>query len=77
MLKSFEFCLPTNATKVPARPEWLHEINYDGFRLRVDRDGDRVRLITRGAYDWTKRYSWIVEAAARSATSGSCSTARP
>ena len=27
-----------------------------GFRLRVERDGDRVRLITRGGYDWTKRY---------------------
>jgi len=31
--------------------------------LRVDRDGDCVRLITRGAYEWTKRYQWIVEAA--------------
>jgi bifunctional non-homologous end joining protein LigD len=35
---------------------------YDGFRLIVHRDGDRVRLITRGGYDWTKRYPWIVEA---------------
>jgi hypothetical protein len=24
-----------------------------------ERDGDRVRLITRGGYDWTKRYPWI------------------
>jgi bifunctional non-homologous end joining protein LigD len=44
-------------------PEWLHEIKYDGFRLRVERDGDCVGLITRGGYDWTKRYPWIVEAA--------------
>jgi bifunctional non-homologous end joining protein LigD len=29
----------------------------------VERDGDRVRLITRGGYDWTKRFPWIVEAA--------------
>jgi ATP-dependent DNA ligase len=42
---------------------WLHEIKYDGFRLRIERDGDRARLITRGGYDWTKRYSWIVEVA--------------
>ena len=27
----------------------------DGFRIRVERDGDRLRLITRGGYDWTKR----------------------
>lgn len=31
----------------------------------MERDGDRVRLITRGGYDWTKRYPWIVEAARR------------
>ena len=37
-------------------------INQEGFRIRVERDGDRVRLITRGGYDWTKRYPWIVEA---------------
>jgi len=63
VFKAFEFCLPTTGTKVPAGAEWLHEIKYDGFRLRVERDGDRVRLITRGDYDWTKRYPWIVEAA--------------
>jgi hypothetical protein len=31
MFKAFEFCLPTNASKVPAGPEWLHEIKKDGF----------------------------------------------
>ena len=59
---SFEFCLPTRATAVPDGPDWVHEVKYHGYRLRVDRDGDRVRLITRGGYDWTKRYPWIVEA---------------
>jgi putative tryptophan/tyrosine transport system substrate-binding protein len=28
--------------KVPAGPEWLHEIKFDGYRVRVERDGDRV-----------------------------------
>ena len=59
----FEFCVPTAATKVPAGPEWLHEIKYDGYRLRLKRNGDCVRLLTRGGYDWTKRFPWIVEAA--------------
>jgi hypothetical protein len=59
----FDFCLPTTGTKVPSSPEWLHEIKYDGYRLRVERNGDRARLITRGGYDWTKRFPWIVEAA--------------
>jgi hypothetical protein len=67
MPKAFEFCLPITEAKVPGGPEWLHEIKYDGFRLRVERDGGRVRLITRGGYDWTKRYPWIVEAALKAA----------
>jgi ATP-dependent DNA ligase len=28
------------------RPEWLHEIKYDGYRLIAARDGARVRLFT-------------------------------
>lgn len=63
MPSTFEFCLPTKATAVPDGPAWLHEVKYDGYRLRLERDGDRVRLITRNGYDWTKRYPWIVEAA--------------
>jgi len=63
MFNAFEFCIPTASTKVPSGSEWLHEIKHDGFRLRVERDGERVRLITRGGYDWTKRFPWIVEAA--------------
>jgi bifunctional non-homologous end joining protein LigD len=59
----FEFCIPTTGTNVPYGPEWLHEITFDGYRLRIGRDGDRVRLITKGGYDWSKRYPWIVEAA--------------
>jgi ATP-dependent DNA ligase len=63
MFKSFEFCIPTRATTVPSSPDWLHEVKYDGYRLRLERDGDRVRLITRGGYNWTGRYPWIVESA--------------
>jgi hypothetical protein len=56
MLNSFDFCIPTRGIKVPAGPEWLHEIKYDGYRLRVERNGGRVRLITKGGYDWSKRF---------------------
>jgi ATP-dependent DNA ligase len=62
-MPKFEFCIPTTGKAVPAGPEWFHEIKFDGYRLRVERDGDRVRLITRGGYDWTKRFPWIAEAA--------------
>jgi bifunctional non-homologous end joining protein LigD len=59
----FEFCFPTKAASVPDRPNWLHEVKYDGYRIRLERDGDRVRLVTRGGYNWTDRYPWIVESA--------------
>src|ERR1700722_4231427 len=49
---------------VPAGAEWFHEVKYDGYRLRIEREGDRVRLITRGGNDWTKRFL-IAEAALR------------
>jgi ATP-dependent DNA ligase len=63
MFKPFEFCVPTSGKIVPAGPDWLHEIKYDGYCLRLERVGKRVRLITKGGYDWTARYPWIVEAA--------------
>ena len=63
MQSTFDFCLPTRSTAVPHTPDWLHEIKYDGYRLRVERNGDLVRLITRGGYDWSKRYPWIAESA--------------
>jgi bifunctional non-homologous end joining protein LigD len=61
MLKSFKFCIPTRSTTVSDSPDWLHEIKHDGYRL--EREGDHVRLITKGGYNWTDRYPWIVEAA--------------
>jgi bifunctional non-homologous end joining protein LigD len=62
-MPEFEFCLPTSGKAVPTGPEWFHEIKYDGYRLRIEREGERVRLITKGGYDWTRRYPRIVEAA--------------
>jgi bifunctional non-homologous end joining protein LigD len=64
-MPKFEFCIPTVGKAVPAGAEWFHEVKYDGYRLRVERDGDRVRLITRGGHDWFKRFPWIAEAALR------------
>jgi ATP-dependent DNA ligase len=61
----YQPCIPTRGTKVPAGPEWLHEIKHDGYRLIVQREGKRVRLFTRNGYDWSDRYPLIVEAALR------------
>jgi bifunctional non-homologous end joining protein LigD len=63
MSGAFAFLHPQRGTNVPGAPQWLLEIKYDGYRLRVERNDDPVRLITKGGYDWSRRYPWIVEAA--------------
>ena len=75
-LSKFQPCIPTRGKVVPAGREWLHELKMDGYRLIVQRDGDRVRLYTRNGYDWSHRYPWIVESALRTGPSSSSSTAR-
>jgi bifunctional non-homologous end joining protein LigD len=67
MLRKPEYqpCIPTRGAEVPAGPDWFHEIKHDGYRLIVQREGKRVRLLTRRGYDWSDRYPLIVEAALR------------
>lgn len=66
MLKSpYEPCIPTRGTKVPARPEWIHEVKHDGYRMIIQREGTRVRLFTRNGHDWSDRYPLITQAALR------------
>ncbi len=64
---AYEPSLPTRGTKVPSGPDWIHEIKHDGYRLIVQREGERVRvrLFTKGGHDWTDRFPLIVESARR------------
>ena len=41
----------------PALKNWIHEIKHDGYRLIVQREGQRVRLWTRNGHDWTEPLS--------------------
>ena len=59
-----EPCIPIRSTKIPAGPQWLHELKHDGYRLIVRRNGERIRLFTRGGYDWTDRYPRVAGAVA-------------
>lgn len=62
---AFEPCLPTRGTKVPVGADWIHEIKHDGYRLIVQREGQRVRLFTKNGHDWTKRFPLIAQSALR------------
>jgi bifunctional non-homologous end joining protein LigD len=46
----------------PDGTEWLHEINYDGYRMHARVDFSDVRLLTRTGLNWTHKYRPIASA---------------
>jgi bifunctional non-homologous end joining protein LigD len=40
-----------SSARNPTGPDWIDEIKH-GYRLIVQREGQRVRLITRNGHDW-------------------------
>ncbi len=57
--------LATPAQQPPKGDNWLHEIKFDGYRTIALIDDGKVRLITRGGHDWTKRYGDLPDAFAQ------------
>lgn len=58
------FIKPQLATLKSRAPKgnWLHEINYDGYRVQIHLNKGRRRVYTRNGLDWTKRFSLIAGA---------------
>ena len=48
--------------KPPTGPQSVHDIKFDGYRIQARIDGNEVRLLTRKALDWTRRFPTIAEA---------------
>jgi bifunctional non-homologous end joining protein LigD len=65
MPERVEPCLALLKSKPPTGPEWTYEIKWDGYRVAVHIEPQRVRVITRGGHDWTHRFPGIVEGAKR------------
>jgi bifunctional non-homologous end joining protein LigD len=57
-----EPCLPTISRMVPTGPGWAYEIKHDGFRFSAVRQGERVRVFSRGGHDWAKQLPSIADA---------------
>jgi len=55
-------CLPTLACTVPDGPQWVYEIQHDGFRFICRRDGDRACVFSQHGLDWTDGVPLIAEA---------------
>ena len=49
----------------PEGDQWLHEIKFDGYRMRARLDRGAVRLLTRTRLDWTHTYPAIAAAVRR------------
>jgi bifunctional non-homologous end joining protein LigD len=53
--------VPANATRPPRGPGWLFEPKLDGFRLQILKDGDCVRLFSKGGAEYSDRLPGMVE----------------
>ena len=58
-----EPCLALLRPKPPSGSDWVFEVKWDGYRLAVHVEPDRVRIITRGGHDWTSYFPSIADAA--------------
>jgi bifunctional non-homologous end joining protein LigD len=59
-------CLATLSDKPPDSDNWVHEIKFDGYRIQARLDRGKVKLLTRKGLDWTKKFSTIASAVAKS-----------
>jgi bifunctional non-homologous end joining protein LigD len=48
--------LATSAEKLPAGEDWTYEVNWDGYRTLVFKQGPRVTLFSRNLKDATSQY---------------------
>ncbi|MBD9621909.1 ATP-dependent DNA ligase [Ensifer sp. ENS06] len=58
-----EPCVATLVDVPPKGVDWAFEVKWDGYRLAVHVDASEARAITRGGYDWTKKFRSIVDEA--------------
>src|SRR5579864_1952474 len=55
--------LATLVKEVPTRAsDYLYELKFDGYRILSVRSGDGLRLVSRGAQDWTSEFEVIASA---------------
>ena len=56
------FQLATLVGEAPSGDEWIHEVKYDGYRLRVALEQGKAKVLTRNGADWTERFPLIAKA---------------
>jgi bifunctional non-homologous end joining protein LigD len=67
IMEGLRFCEPMLAKlvgKLPEGAEWQYEVKWDGYRVQVLKEGERVRVLSRRGNDFTKRFAEVAKAAA-------------
>jgi bifunctional non-homologous end joining protein LigD len=50
-----EPALATSIEKTPCGSRWIHEIKFDGYRVKLHIANEGANVFTRNGHDWTKR----------------------
>ncbi len=53
--------LPISVDRPPEGKDWIHERDWEGRRLLVEKRGGKVSLLSRDREDWTDRFPELVE----------------
>ncbi len=53
--------LATLADAMPAGPNWIHEVKFDGYRTLALVEGGHVRMLTRTGLDWTPKFQALAD----------------
>lgn len=64
-LPNFVAPMQASAGAAPSSKDWIHEIKFDGYRIQARIEAGRVRLLSRGGLDWTKKFGDKLVAALR------------
>jgi bifunctional non-homologous end joining protein LigD len=54
-------CKPTLKTRAPVGERWTYEIKHDGYRAQCHVSAGKIRIYTKGGFDWAARMPAIVE----------------
>jgi hypothetical protein len=55
-------CSPALRARPPEGDAWLHEIKFDGWRIKLHKRGRDVAIYTKNGHDYTKRLPAIAAA---------------
>ncbi len=60
-----EPCLALLVPRPPKGEGWAYEVKWDGYRLAINVDQVRSKVLTRNGHDWTSRFQHLADAAAK------------